>query len=168
MSVRSRAPRSPSNTILALAAPLSSPSIKRAKPNMSTNGKNDFAIRTISDDETFRILIAHTTETARGVRNAQNPDPDKSGLLADLVSAAVLLRLTMSPDYRLQAIIQRRGVGNMLVDTYPDGITRGLYQETAKAPLEFGPQTNFAVHRALFDGGLHQGIVETGQGQVLS
>src|SRR5690625_5281082 len=110
MSVRSRAPRSPSNTILALAAPLSSPSIKRAEPNMSTNGKSDFAVRTISDDGTFRVLIARTTETARGVLNAQNPDPDKSGLLADLVSAAVLLRLTMSPDYRLQAIIQRRGV----------------------------------------------------------
>lgn len=135
---------------------------------MSTNGKTDFALRTISDDGTFRVLVARTTETARGMLRVQRPAQDKRGLLTDLASAAILLRLTMSPDYRLQAIIQRRGAGSIIVDAQPDGITRGLVQQSTEAPLEFGPNTNFAVHRALFGGDLHQGIVETSSGQLLS
>lgn len=135
---------------------------------MSTNGKGDFALRTISDDGTFRVLIAKTTETARGVLAVQQPGPDQRELLTELVSAGLLLRLTMSPDYRLQAIIQRQGRGSILVDAHPDGTTRGLLQKSADEPIEFGQNTNFAVHRALFGGDLHQGVVETSQGQLLS
>ena len=135
---------------------------------MTSTSDSDHALRTISDDGSFRILIASTLQTARGVLDAQAPGPELRPLVADLVSATVLLRLTMSPDYRLQAIVQNRSAGNIVADSHPDGTTRGLVRLKSEAPIEMGESTHFSVHRTMFGGDLHQGVVETSANQSLA
>lgn len=133
------------------------------------NRSTDQSLRTISDDGTFRVLLASTTETARGVLNSQNQILDETGtLLIDQVSATLLLRLTMSPDYRLQTILQHPQAGSSVVDSHPDGTTRAMIRRPLDIPFEFGEGTHLAVHRAMFGGELHQGIVETTAHQNLS
>ena len=128
----------------------------------------DFALRTISDDGSFRVLIANTTHTANGILQAQGPDSDLRKLFLDQITATILLRLTMSPDYRLQTILQNPHAGSLVVDSIPDGTTRGMLRRPLDAPFSFGEKTHFAVHRAMFGGDLHQGIVETSSHQNLS
>lgn len=135
---------------------------------MNDTNRADFALRTISDDGTFRVLIANTTHTAAGVLQAQSPDPDVRPLFLDQVTATVLLRLTMSPDYRLQTVLQNPQAGSLVIDSIPDGTTRGMLRRPLDIPFEFGAQTHLAVHRAMFGGDLHQGIVETSAHQSLS
>ncbi len=136
------------------------------------NGKSpndtDRALRAISEDGSFRLLIASTTDTAADILTRQGAHAGGRALLADLVSGTVLLRLTMSPDYRLQGILQRDGLGSMVVDSLPDGTTRGLLRLPLDVEFPLGPPTRFSVHRQLFGGKLHQGIVEASENQALS
>ncbi len=129
---------------------------------------SDQALRALSEDGTFRILVANTTHTAAGIIDAQSPATDLRGTLADLTSAAVLLRLTMSPDNRLQAILQNKEAGTIVCDTHPDGVTRGLVRSRQGESLQLGDGTFLSVHRTMFDGQVHQGVVETDAGQSLA
>ncbi len=135
---------------------------------MAATAQTDHALRTMCDEGNFRILIASTTETVRGVLKAQSPPTDCRALFADLISAAVLLRLTMSPDNRLQVILQHQNAGSLVGDSHPDGVTRGLARLRPGASLETGPSTLLSVHRTMFGGKVHQGVVETSQGQSLA
>lgn len=128
----------------------------------------DQALRAMSDDGNFRILVAETTETAAGILAAQSPPAPLAAMLTDLVSATLLLRLTMSPDNRLQAIIQNQQAGTVLCDSHPEGITRGLVRPRGDAALALGDQTFLSVHRTMFDGNVHQGVVETDGEQSLA
>ncbi len=135
---------------------------------MSSAHCTDQALRTMCDEGNFRILIADTTKTVSGILEAQRPDEATESLLADLVTASILLRLTMSPDYRLQAILQNKTTGTLLSDSHPDGITRGLVQRLSNAPIETGDATYLSIHRSMFGGDVHQGVVETGERQRLA
>ncbi len=128
----------------------------------------DRALRTMCDEGNFRILIANTTDTAAKIIDAQKPDADTAKILADIVTASILLRLTMSPDYRLQVILQNRSRGTILSDSHPDGNTRGLVQSLGRGPIDTGASTYLSVHRSLFGGDIHQGVVETGEGQSVA
>lgn len=125
------------------------------------------ALRAMSDDGDFRILLARTTETARSILEAQRPSAELRGLLVDLVTASVLLRLTMSPDNRLQVILQNERAGSLVADSHPDGTTRGLVQSVGDIPLSTGPETHLSVHRTMFSGEIHQGVVQTSSEQSL-
>lgn len=134
---------------------------------MTEQTAEDSALRTLGVDGNFRILVASTGRTVSGVLDAQKPREDSAGVLADLVSASVLLRLTMSPDYRLQAILQAPQAGRMVADSRPDGITRGLIQRTGEAPFSTGGATRLSIHRTIFGGKTHQGVVETTAEQTI-
>ncbi len=126
----------------------------------------DHALRTLGDEDNFRILVIRNTHTAADILDAQGPlDADTAGLLTDMVTASLLLRLTMSPDYRLQTILQNRSIGNIVTDSHPDGITRGLVRIADGQRLRTGDGTLLSIHRSMYGGDIHQGVVETSDGQ---
>ncbi len=122
----------------------------------------DNVLRAITDDGAFRVIAADTTATVRGALAAQKPpSPELSRTFADLLTGAVLVRETMAPENRLQAILQGDDPRiRMVADTYPDGATRGLIQmpDGVKA-MPLGERGMLQVARTLHNGALHQGVV---------
>ena len=135
---------------------------------MAPAGTEDIALRTICDEGEFRILIARSTATATGILEAQKPDQDHRDLVVDATTAAILLRLTMSPDNRLQVVLQNKAAQSLVIDSHPDGITRGLLRPHGVNVLGTGAGTLLSIHRTLFDGKIHQGVVETDEEQTLA
>ncbi|HEY8075130.1 MAG TPA: Hsp33 family molecular chaperone HslO, partial [Labilithrix sp.] len=90
----------------------------------------DTVLRAITDDGAFRVIAADTTATVRealAVQKAESADIART--FADLLTGAVLIRESMAPDNRLQAILQGDNPRTrMVADTHPDGGTRGLIQ----------------------------------------
>jgi molecular chaperone Hsp33 len=122
----------------------------------------DNVLRAMTDDGAFRVIAADTTATVRGAIEAQKPEGiELTRAFADLLTGAVLVRESMAPDYRLQAILQGNDKRSRLVaDTHPDGSTRGLIQlpaDTKAVPFDKGV---LQIARTLHNGALHQGVVE--------
>ncbi|MDF2692005.1 MAG: hypothetical protein K0S65_388 [Labilithrix sp.] len=127
----------------------------------------DTVLRAITDDGAFRVIAADTTATVRGALAAQKPEGGELiRTFADLLTGAVLIRESMAPDNRLQAILQGDDArSRMIADTHPDGSTRGLIQlppNTKTMPL--GQRGMLQVARTLHNGQLHQGVVQVPQG----
>jgi molecular chaperone Hsp33 len=126
----------------------------------------DNVLRAMTDDGAFRVIAADTTATVRGAIEAQKPEGiELTRAFADLLTGAVLVRESMAPDYRLQAILQGNDKRSRLVaDTHPDGSTRGLVQlpaDTKVVPFDKGV---LQIARTLHNGALHQGVVEVPEG----
>jgi molecular chaperone Hsp33 len=135
--------------------------------NQGTLVHQDTVLRAITDDGAFRVIAADTTATVRGALAAQHPEGlDLVRTFADLLTGAVLVRESMAPDNRLQAILQGDDPrARMVADTHPDGATRGLIQlppNTKAMPL--GERGVLQVARTLHNGQLHQGVVQVPQG----
>ena len=74
----------------------------------------------------------------------------------------MLVRESMSPDNRLQAILQGDNPrARMIADTHPDGSTRGLIQLPADVKeMPIGEKGLLQIARTLHNGSLHQGVVQ--------
>lgn len=122
----------------------------------------DNVLRALTDDGAFRVIAADTTATVRGAIDAQRPEGlELTRAFADLITGAVLVRESMAPDYRLQAILQgndRRA--RIVADTHPDGATRGLLQLPSGSKTLSYEKGVLQVARTLHNGALHQGVVE--------
>src|ERR687892_153384 len=95
----------------------------------------DTVLRTMTDDGTFRVVTARTTETIRGALGAQRATGAVAQQLADLLTGVVLLRETMAPQLRVQGILRgAEDTGTLLADSHPTGKTRGL---VSKADIGF-------------------------------
>ena len=127
----------------------------------------DTVLRAITDDGAFRVIACDTTATVRGAIAAQKPKtPELTRTFADLLTGAVLVRDSMSPDNRLQAILQGDNPRTrMIADTHPDGSTRGLIQmpDDVKA-ISFANNGLLQIARTLHNGALHQGVVQVPAG----
>ena len=135
--------------------------------NQGTLVHHDTVLRAITDDGAFRVIAADTTATVRGALEAQLPEGlELVRTFADLLTGAVLVRESMAPDNRLQAILQGDDPrARMVADTHPDGATRGLIQlppNTKTMPL--GERGVLQVARTLHNGQLHQGVIQVPQG----
>lgn len=133
------------------------------------NVHNDTVLRAITDDGAFRVIACDTTATVRGATAAQRPaTPDLMRVFADLLTGAVLVRDSMSPDNRLQAILQGDNPRTrMVADTHPDGSTRGLIQMPADVKaISFAKSGLLQVARTLHNGALHQGVVQVPEGST--
>jgi molecular chaperone Hsp33 len=122
----------------------------------------DNVLRAITDDGAFRVLACDTTATVRGAIEAQKAEtPELTRTFADLLTGAILVRESMSPDHRLQAILQGDNPrARMIADTHPDGATRGLIQlPTDVKEMPIGVNGILQVARTLNNGALHQGVV---------
>jgi molecular chaperone Hsp33 len=128
----------------------------------------DSVFRAMTDDGTFRVVTAQTTQTVRGALAAQNVTGDTALHFANLLTGVVLLRQTMAPQLRVQAILRgSKRSGTLVTDSHPTGRTRGLVTPGDEgALLELGPGSLLRVMRTLHDGSLHQGVVEVPDGGI--
>lgn len=131
------------------------------------DSKTDHVLRAMTDDGAFRVIAILTRETAAGALAAQHPQGSIARTFAELVTATVLVRELMSPDYRVQGILSSAdGLHRLVADANPDGSTRGLVQVEAGVtafPMHFGARLQ--MMRSLRNGALHQGVVEVPKGR---
>jgi molecular chaperone Hsp33 len=124
----------------------------------------DCAIRAMTHDHGFRVIVASTTDSVREVIARQAATGLAATAVSDLVTAAVLLRETMSPNLRVQALLRGAGgKGNFVGDSFPDGAVRGLAQLRAGTEFSLGKGAVMQMMRSLVHGGLQQGIVDVGE-----
>jgi molecular chaperone Hsp33 len=109
------------------------------------------------------------TETAQGIVDAQDSYGRPVQLMGQLVCGAVMVRETIAPDLRVQVVLRPSGGGQLVADTYPDGLTRGLENLSSSTNLMLmGPGATLQVARVLENGELSQGVVDVGRQQGVS
>jgi molecular chaperone Hsp33 len=120
----------------------------------------DRVLRAMTDDDTFRVITASTTDTVRHVLASQSVAGPAARHLADLVTGTVLVRETMAPHYRVQGLLKGTGGrGNLLADSHPDGLTRGLAQLPDRT-FQIGPGSILQMMRSTARGSIHRSAVE--------
>lgn len=130
--------------------------------------RRDSVLRAITDDGSFRVVALRTTETVKAVAAAQRVKGDVARWLGELVTGATLVRETMAPDLRVQAVLQSSvGRDALIADTHPDGGARALVQRTPGGSLVLGDGSLLQVTRTLPRGSAHKGVVRVeGEGGV--
>lgn len=130
---------------------------------------SDYVVRAITADGSFRVVAVRTTETARGVASAQQAHGARARLLAEMLTACVLVRETMAPDLRVQAILQGDDPKTRIVaDSFPDGTTRGLVQLRSGIDVALGDRAVLQMMRTLHTGQIQQGMVQARQAAGIS
>jgi molecular chaperone Hsp33 len=121
----------------------------------------DTVLRAMTDDGAFRVMVARTTDTVRAIVAAQQVDGFAASQLGDLVTAAVLVRETMSPPNRVQVLL-RDGRDSLVVgDAWPEGRTRGLAMVKDRVlGIDLEADGQLQVERQLPRGASHRGVVE--------
>lgn len=114
----------------------------------------------MTDDGAFRVMVARTTDTVRGVVAAQEVDGFAALQLGEALTAAVLVRETMAPGHRVQVILSDAADNLVVGDAWPEGHTRGLAQVKDRAlGVDLDRGSSLRVERALPRGGSHRGVV---------
>lgn len=114
----------------------------------------------MTDDAAFRVVAVSTTATVQEVLARQKPLGNTRKTLGDLVTGSILIRETMAPSHRVQAIIKRsEGPGSLLADSHPTSGTRGLVSLPEGQPALPLEGAMLQVMRSLHDGRVHQGVV---------
>jgi molecular chaperone Hsp33 len=126
----------------------------------SPESEPDRAVAAETEDGSFRVVTVRTTQTVAGAIAAQEVRGSTAEHLGDLITASVLVRLTMAPDLRVQGLVRGRGrKGTLVADCHPDGGCRALVREPAGS-IDVGPGALVQVMRSLPNGTMHQGVVE--------
>jgi len=129
----------------------------------------DSALRAMTNDGAFRVVVVRTTDTCQELLRVQHATGTTGQRLAELATGAILVRETMAPDYRLQALLRLADKRTRLVaDSYPDGGTRGLISHpdpTRELSIEGGL---LEIVRTLYSGDLHRGVVSVPEGGGMS
>jgi len=130
----------------------------------------DTVLRALTADGAFRVMVVDSTETVRSAISAQNGQGTEATLYADLLTATVLFRETMSPSLRVQGIVAAGGGrGQLVADSHPSGDVRGLIQRPNGEPsLKLNSGSSLRMLRTLQDGGINQGVVEMGENATIS
>lgn len=149
---------------------------------------HDSALRAMTDDGAFRVITVRTTDTVQRMLDLQGQRGQDARYLGELVTGAVMVRETMAPDYRLQALLRSHDNRQRIVaDTHPDGGSRGLITNASTAVSNppsgtlppIGNKADSAVPynmrgasleivRTLYSGELHRGVVEVPSGGGVS
>jgi molecular chaperone Hsp33 len=129
----------------------------------------DSSLRAMTDDSAFRVMAVNTTQTVRDALERQAPSGITRKAFGDLITGAVLVRETMAPNQRVQAILKcRQHAGSLVADAHPTDGTRGLVSlpaSTQEFPLQ---SAILQVMRRLHDGRVHQGMVDVPSGGDVS
>lgn len=133
---------------------------------MSEPKIQDSALRAMTDDGAFRVVVVRTTDTVRRMLELQGHRGQEAQFLGELITGAVMVRETMAPDYRLQALLRSHDNRHRLVaDTHPDGGSRGLITRAgggngrSQGTLEMRG-SSLEIVRTLYSGDVHRGVVE--------
>lgn len=130
---------------------------------------HDSVLRAITNDGAFRVIVAQTTHTVRGVLSAQRASGAAAAHFGDLLTAAILVRETMAPNLRVQSIVKgARGSGSLVADSHPSGNTRGLVQGVGPEGVDLGPGALLQLMRTMPSGRINQGVVEVPPGGGIS
>ena len=121
----------------------------------------DSVLRAMTDDGAFRVVTVRMTDTVSAAITAQHARGRGAQRFGELLVGSVLMRETMAPRYRLQALIHTREDRSRLVaDAHPDGSTRGLVRRASEAELELELEGgSLEMLRTLYSGELHRGVV---------
>ncbi len=121
----------------------------------------DQVIRALTDDSSFRVLTARTTNLCREATRKQGVQRELARHFADLLTGTVLVRETMAPQLRVQGIVRGAGGGVTLVgDSFPDGGTRGLVsKKQGHSEIRLGDDAMMQFMRTLPNGSVHKGVV---------
>lgn len=124
----------------------------------------------MTNDHAYRVIVCDTTRTCRAILEAQRAAGDIARALAEICTAAILVRETMAPSHRVQGILKLgQGRGSLIGDSFPEGNTRGLAQlKGDKGAFRFGPGSVLQMMRSLANGSVHQGIVDIAGADGLS
>jgi molecular chaperone Hsp33 len=127
---------------------------------MSESG--DRIVRAVTKDGAFRVMVVRCTETARAAVRAQQAVDTNARLLGEMLAGAILVRETMAPGHRVQAILQGAGgKGRIVADSHPEGHTRGLVQLGApEERIALGEGALLQVMRTLPNGAVQRGVVD--------
>jgi len=126
---------------------------------------DDSCIRALTDDGSFRVMVARTTRSVRAIAQAQGAREGTAQNLGNLLTATVLFRETMSPGLRVQGILRcadRRGT--LVADSAPEGRTRGLVQGGKDGPILATEGATLQMMRTLHNGSINQGLVRVPAG----
>lgn len=122
------------------------------------NERTDLSLRAMTNDGSLRVIVVDVTDTAREVARLQGADTGASRWLGELIAGTVMIRATMSPDLRVQGILQAEH-GAYVADSHPDGGVRALFQRRSR-PRGAREVTRLQMMRTLPRGSVQQGIVE--------
>jgi molecular chaperone Hsp33 len=134
---------------------------------------HDGALRAMTDDGAFRVVTVRTTDTVRRMLEVQKHTGENAQRLGELVTGAVLVRETMAPDYRLQALLRSEDNRMRVVaDSHPDGGSRGLITfagepSSRNTPFAMAGAT-LEIVRTLYNGDLHRGVIAVPDGGGMS
>jgi molecular chaperone Hsp33 len=120
----------------------------------------DRTVRAMTNDGAFRVMTVRSTQTVQAIIDAQGVSGDIAALFGQLITGAVLVRETMSPAFQVQCIFSDQKHGQIIADSLPGGLTRGLVQfpdGEENASAEQDPR--FLVTRGLANGETHRGIL---------
>mgnify|MGYP001299690456 CR=1 FL=1 len=120
----------------------------------SNVGVTDHVVRAMTSDGAFRIIAVIATQTADAAIAAQGQWGEPGEQLAELVTAAAIVRETTQPGRRVQIIWKKRGGNTLVADALPDGSNRGI---VSVAPGN--ASSLLQVNYTLPTGQLHQGII---------
>ncbi len=140
------------------------------EPEASAEAVQDCIRRAMTNDGGFRVMTAITTQTTQGVLDAQGATGEPALLLADLTTAAILVRETMSPSERVQIIlVDRHARAQIVADSNPDGTSRGLLRVPSDMThFELGKGSRLQTMRSLPNGELHRSTIEVPVGATVS
>jgi molecular chaperone Hsp33 len=114
----------------------------------------------MTDDGAFRVVVARTTDTSQAALAAQKTFSSSGQRLSELITGAVLVRETMAPTHRVQALLRSAGNrGRLVADAHPDGGNRGLVTRSAGLHEIDPSEGMLEVLRTLYTGELHRGVV---------
>jgi len=128
----------------------------------------DRVVRAMTVDGAFRVIAVVATETARGALAIQ-PASDELGLrLAELMTAAVIVRETTQPVRRAQLLWRDRRGGALVADSLPDGTNRGMVNPGEPSSVAATGDHILQVSYTAPNGSLHQGIVAIPDGDDMA
>ncbi|HHH11582.1 MAG TPA: Hsp33 family molecular chaperone HslO [Sorangium sp.] len=125
-------------------------------------------LRAITETDDFRVMVATTSEVVRAAVEAQKLARVNAEPFADLLTGTILIRETMSPAHRVQAVLRGgSGQGSLVSDSHPDGLTRGLVQGQGDKPFHIGADGSLLMMRAMSKG-LHRSMVQPPAGSSVA
>ncbi len=121
----------------------------------------DRVTRAMTGDLGFRVITADTTETVRAALGSRSLNNAEAKVFGELLTAVILSQQTLSPEWRVQAILQTvDGLGQWIADSHPSGRIRGsIRRSQAETELCLTAGAPLRVMRTLPDGSMRQGIV---------
>ncbi|MFP6684841.1 MAG: Hsp33 family molecular chaperone HslO [Polyangiaceae bacterium] len=122
----------------------------------------DRVLRGITSDDNFRVICATTSELVRGAIATQGIDGETAQHFGNLMTGTVLIRQTMSPDYRVQSVMKGAGGrGTLVADSHPSGMTRGIVELPSDVDtFKIGQGSALQLMRSMAQGKMFRSVVE--------